>query len=228
MAHPPLHPQNERPPSVLTAGRTRDWPEYFRAMAGRPPRETLLEALDLHGPADPGDPPLAIDLGCGEGRDTAELLARGWRVLALDGHPEALLHLDRRTDADIAQAKRDGRLETRLALFEDLHELPEAALVNASFTLPFCPPEHFARVWGLVRAALRPGGFFAGQLFGDRDTWAAIPDRTHHTRGQALALLDGLTLHRFQEEEKDGEDCAGTKKHWHCFHVVAQRPHERA
>ncbi|MEC4815643.1 MAG: methyltransferase domain-containing protein [Scytonema sp. PMC 1069.18] len=35
----------------------------------------------------------AVDLGCGDGRDTVELLRQGWRVLAIDGEAEAIARL---------------------------------------------------------------------------------------------------------------------------------------
>jgi trans-aconitate methyltransferase len=40
----------------------------------------------------------AVDLGCGAGRDTAELLRRGWRVLAIDAEAEAIRRLLERRD----------------------------------------------------------------------------------------------------------------------------------
>ena len=42
--------------------------------------------------ATPADA-LAIDLGCGDGRDVVEILRRGWRVVAVDAEPEALRQL---------------------------------------------------------------------------------------------------------------------------------------
>nr|WP_312508672.1 class I SAM-dependent methyltransferase [Pseudomonas luteola] len=36
---------------------------------------------------------VALDLGCGTGRDTLELLARGWDVIAVDAQAEALERL---------------------------------------------------------------------------------------------------------------------------------------
>jgi tellurite methyltransferase len=59
-----------------TSNSQPDWVNYYQAVEGRPPRETLLKAL-AHFEADsPLDQTrLAIDLGCGDGRDTVELLA---------------------------------------------------------------------------------------------------------------------------------------------------------
>lgn len=162
--------------------------------------------------------PLAIDLGCGEGRDTVELLRRGWRVIAIDGHPDAFHRLRRREDLT-----KTEHLELRHAPFEGL-ELPRVQLVNASFSLPFCEPEHFAGLWATILGAIEPGGRFAGQLFGDRDDWATIEGRSHQTRAEAEALLAGLEVESFAEVEDDGKDALENPKHWHRFDVVARQP----
>jgi len=205
----------EDPPSAFACAHTRDWPGYFKAVAGKEARETLLEALQLFDA-----PGFAIDLGCGEGRDTVELLARGWRVLAIDGH-EMAVGLTNHHPRLPAEAR--DRLEVRHAEMETV-DLPPCDLLNASFALPFCRPEKFDDLWARIHAAIRPGGVLAGQLFGDRDGWARLPDRSHHTRRRVGQLLRGrYQPRRFQEEERDGQDSRGNTKHWHVFHLVARR-----
>src|SRR5262245_722378 len=149
------------------------WTRYYDA-AGDAPRDTLLAALERF--EDPGG---AVDLGCGTGRDTIELLRRGWRVTAVDAEPEAL----RRLLARVANGER-RLLETQASRYEDA-VLPACDLVNASWSLPFCTPQRFAEVWARIVASLRPGGRFSGQLFGDRDGWAPADDITFLTRGEA-------------------------------------------
>ncbi len=218
-------PQDSKPPA-WQAAETRDWIAYYDRVAGGEPRETLKLALgkfdDEREPGRSRPGPLAIDLGCGDGRDTAELIRRNWRVLAIDDHPEGLRRLRERSDADIKAALADGRLEIREQSFVQV-ELPACDLLNASFALPFCPPEQFAALWVKIVRAIEPAGRFAGQLFGDRDSWSIIEDRTHHTRDQAIALFDDFILERFNEEERDGEDAMSNHKHWHVFHVVARK-----
>jgi len=81
MTHPPTTPQGP----AFRHGFTRDWPEYFAVMEGKGPRETTVLALDRFAaegvPDADGDSPLAVDLGCGEGRDSAALLARSRRPI---------------------------------------------------------------------------------------------------------------------------------------------------
>lgn len=142
----------------------RNWSDYYRAVENRPPRETLLKALELFDLETISRERFAVDLGCGEGRDAVELLRRGWRVLGIDGQPEALSRLMSRPNI------LKERLETQVMRFEAI-SLPENVdLVNASFSLPFCPPAAFPSLWAKILACLRVGGRFSGQLFGDRDS----------------------------------------------------------
>ncbi len=213
-----LHPWDEIPPALLKPAHAyaaqRDWPGYFAAVAGKGPRETLIEALRLWGDRPPG---FAVDLAAGEGRDAAELVRRGWRVLAIDGHPQAIARMAARVDVPDW-----SRLRTVQAMMEDA-PLPECDLLNASFALPFCLPHRFAELWERIVSAVRPGGWFCGQLFGDRDTWAALPDRSHQTREQAMEMLARFDIAQFNEEDKDGADAHHHPKHWHVYHVVARK-----
>ncbi len=196
----------------------RDWSAYYSAVVGRPPRDTLLAALasfDAETSAD-GEK-FAVDLGCGDGRDTVELLKRGWRVLGIDGEQEAIARLLARPDIN-----RD-RLETQIVRFEQLI-LPEAVdLVNASFSLPFCPPEHFPSLWEKIVSCLRSGGRFCGQLFGDRDSWAVYTSMNHHTREQIEVLLQPFEIEMLEEEEHPGKTALGEEKYWHLFQIVARK-----
>jgi tellurite methyltransferase len=194
-----------------------DWTRYYEA-AGLEPRATLLDALRRFEEEEPRER-FAVDLGCGTGRDTLELLRRGWRVLAVDATAEAIERL--LADRDLSEAERE-RLETRVSRFETA-EWPPADLVNSSFALPFCPPVDFPAVWERVEASLRGGGHFSGHLFGDRDGWSDEADMTFHTRAQAEALFSRFELELFDEVEEDGKTAVGDAKHWHLFHVVARR-----
>ncbi|QQS40722.1 MAG: class I SAM-dependent methyltransferase [Acidobacteriota bacterium] len=193
-----------------------DWPGYFGAVQGKGPRETLVFALDLFEQEGRGGG-LAVDIAAGEGRDTVELLERGWSVVAMDNHPGAFPLLW----AQVSEELKPG-VKTVEVDFAKM-EIPECDLVNASFALPFCKPEHFPRLWGKIVAAIWPGGRFAGQFFGDRDSWASIPNRTHHSREEVTKLLEGFEIEMMREEEKDDPPDVRNPKHWQLFHVVARK-----
>ncbi len=215
-------PPDAQPPAHEAAAR-RDWVAYFDRMAGKPARETLTGALDAFGAVAPSAPPFAVDLGAGDGRDTAVMLERGWRVLAHDGHAEGLRRLRHRPAC--AAALAEGRLEVVHADFADI-EIPPANLVNASFSLPFCPPDAFPALWRKIDAALAPGARFSGQLFGDRDEWINLGGLTHLTRAQALDLFSDYVLESFREEDRPSTHKGEAHKHWHTFHIIARKRSE--
>ena len=199
----------------MASERDSDWREYYERTAGQPPRQTLLAALERFGTEANGR--RAVDLGCGDGRDTIELLRRGWRVLAVDAEPAAIARLEARPDLPPNCA-----LETRCARFEEA-SWPAVDLVNASFALPLCPPPRFPALWAKVETSLTPGGRFAGQLFGERDEWRGEPGITHLARADIERLLRGFAIEMLTEEETDTTTPYGKPKHWHLFHVVAQK-----
>ena len=205
------------------------WDEYNAAQAGRAPRDSLGAALDAvghsggTGQADdderpPHRAPVAIDLGCGEGVEVTALLESGWIVHAVDGEAAALTRLAERTPPEL----RD-RLHIHQVGYADVDVLPDADLVHASYSLPYCEPVHFHRLWAAVRAALRPGAVLACQLFGPHDDSYGNPEMTFHTADEVRALLTGLDVVELREEDADGTAYTGPK-HWHVFHVVARRP----
>ena len=190
-----------------------DWTRYYDDQAGRAVRSVVVGALIRRGDAPPG---VAIDIGCGEGTETRHLLANGWRVHAIDADPasEALV----RAGLTVGQL---ARLTFRRARFEDLGELPAADLVCSTFALPFCEPAACPALWSGIRASLKPGAWFAGELFGPHDSWSARPDMNFHDRADVQALLAGLTVHTLDEDDRAGQSAFGPR-HWHVFHLIAR------
>ena len=197
----------------------RDWTAYYQAVAGRPPRPTLLTALDrFETDQSVNSNPFAIDLGCGDGRDTVELLRRGWRVLGIDGQVDAITRLRNRLDVDL------NLLETRVERFESVTLRSSVDLVNASFSLPFCPPANFLELWKKIVTCLKAGGRFSGHFFGERDSWAVHSSMTHFTHQQLTALFQNCwEIEVFEEEEHPGKTPLGEERYWHIFHVVARK-----
>jgi tellurite methyltransferase len=188
------------------------WVDYYDGQGDREPRDLLLQALDSFDAE--GRVGVAVDLGAGQGFETAELLRRGWEVLAIDAEPDGIRRL-------LERVGEEPRLTTLVSPMQDA-ALPPADLVHASFSLPFCPPASFPGLWDRIRSAIRPDGRFTGELFGDRDTWASTESQmTFFDAAGARALFDGFDVESFVEEEEDDEEMP---KHWHVFHVIARQP----
>ncbi|MBS0547917.1 MAG: class I SAM-dependent methyltransferase [Proteobacteria bacterium] len=195
--------------------RSAGWAAYYTQLRDRPPRKTALAALDRFG--TPPDGALAIDLGCGDGRDVVEIVRRGWSVVAVDSEPTALQQLAAR---DMPGAERITPVLSRL---EDV-PLPLGVLwVNSSFAMPLCEPAKFHALWLRIAEELPAGGRFSGQWYGPRDSWVGREGMTFLSRKEAEHLLEGFEIEMFEEEEADRVTPRGNPKHWHIFHILARK-----
>lgn len=195
--------------------RSSSWEDFYRATQDSP-HWPLLERAAALAPARPGGG-RALDLGAGAGRDTRYLLERGFTVTAVDADPGSVARL---------AALPQERLRAVQSTFEDFAlDTATYDLINAQFTLPFVPPAHFFTVFARIKAALVPGGVFAGQFFGVHDEWN-MPGSgmTFLPRDEAEAQLGDLEVVEFRELEEDGSTAVGAAKHWHVFHILARKP----
>jgi tellurite methyltransferase len=201
-----------------TRRRRSPWLEHYKATAGRCPSDPLTKALALfESEMRSKRRRFGIDLGCGGGRDTFELLRRGWRVLAVDSEPEIIQWIN-----STVSPKYQAQLQTRVAFFEQL-KLPKCDLINASYSLPFCPPSQFDSLWRRIVVSLSTEGRFAGHLLGIRDAWSKDTDKTFHTIQQTANLLHAFEVEYFNEDEREGPTASGRRKHWHVFSIVARK-----
>jgi trans-aconitate methyltransferase len=191
------------------------WAVYNAGQRERAVRPLLTEVLALAGE---GRGRHAVDLGCGAGVESLALLEAGWTVHALDNDGASLAQLRQETAEELQHM-----LHTQVADLNELPGLPDADLIYAGYALPYTRPARFASMWATVLRGLRPGGWLAVNLFGDRDSWADNPEETFLTEADARALFVGLDIERFDVEDEDGMAFSGPK-HWHVFNVIARRP----
>ena len=186
------------------------WSDFYQITKERPPWPRLVTAVELLGYTGQ-----ALDLGCGAGRDTRYLLARGFEVTSVDREAASLAIL-----ADLPTE----HLHLVQAGFEDF-AFECYDLVNAHFALPFTRKDQFTAVFARLKASLKPRGIFVGQFFGVNDTWNTPENNmTFLSREQAHEQLAGLDTLEFVEEDQDGTTADGTQKHWHVYHIIARCP----
>ena len=192
-------------------GATWDRGAATSSRASLEPRPTLLEAAERF--AEPG---LAVDLGAGTGRDTLELLRRGWRVLAIDG---------RAGGGRTAPGARRGRRAARDARGARSSRPPgrRATLLNASFSLPFCPPALFPALWGRIVGSIVPRRTLRRPVLRRATTTGRGPGSIVQTRAEVEALLEPFEVELLDEFDGEGPTAIGKTKHWHVFHVVARK-----
>jgi len=100
-----------------------------------------------------------LELGCGAGGDTAEMLARGFDVRATDGSPEM---------AGVASRCLGRPVET--LLFHDLDEVEAYDAVWANACLLHVPRDELAKILARIWRALKAEGvFYASYKEGDGD-----------------------------------------------------------
>jgi len=90
-----------------------------------------------------------LELGCGAGGDSAEMIARGFDVTATDGSPEL---------AEVA-SRRLGRPVDTL-LFHQLDAVEAYHGVWANACLLHVPRDDLSGILSLIHRALKPGGAF--------------------------------------------------------------------
>ncbi len=195
--------------------KNKYWEAYFKAKLRDPPAGFVVEGLNAIQHNSPHK--VAIDLGCGVGHETVQLLQRGYNVVAVDGQAEAFDYLKQQPNI----GPYLGNLRTIVSSFEKLNfsELPQADVVVASFALPFMRASDFNGTWQKVVAKIKPGGYFIGNLFAPDFSFFADKFRgsmTFHSKPEALALFSGFEMLGFQEVKAPGTK-PGTINHYYVF-----------
>jgi SAM-dependent methyltransferase len=189
-----------------------DWNTYYKKHSVRNPREQTVRAAALCSEKEH-----ALDIGAGTLVESVFLLENGFKkVTAVDSSPET---------ATFAEGLDSERFSLQISSYQDF-EFPKHKydLVNAQFALPFYGEKDFGIFIEKIKDSLKPGGIFAGQLFGIRDGWNIESTKlAFQTNEEALHLLSGLELIEFIEEEKEGTTAAGKSKHWHIFHFIGRK-----
>lgn len=199
----------------MTEATNPTWREYYQKVAQRPPRRLLIDAVEHFS-----SPGVAIDLGCGGGIETRELLRRGWQVVAVDQESAALELLE-----ETVAAEDRARLTPYQATFDAL-KLPTADFVWAGLSLPFCEPRSFTQLWQVIARSLRIGGRFAGDLFGVQHAWRERDEMTFVTREQIEALLAAFDVERLDERAEERPTAFQGMQHWHSFDIIARKVRE--
>ncbi|MBM1145120.1 class I SAM-dependent methyltransferase [Alcanivorax sp. ZXX171] len=170
--------------------------------------------------AKPSLPRIAIDAGCGAGRDALFLIEEGYEVHAFDASEEAIARLEKSASGLLERV-----LLPRVCSFENF-EYPRSSLINACSSLFFCRPDAFPTAWEKMSQSLMKDGLFCGHFMGPNDSWASMGrgDLTVHSRSELEGLFAGnfdvLDIH---EHDAEGRTLLGRTKRWHTYSVLARK-----
>lgn len=198
--------------------------EYLQGTLGLSPRPALIEAaarFDNHGSR------VALDIGCGPGREVVALLGLGFRVVALDPYAEMIELTKNAVRSECPHP--NPKLELHLTTLERFAPcLPNAMfdLVHAGFVFPFIAGRDFPEAFGHTVRSMREGALLVAQFFGADDQFireARAGEMTSHDRASLSTLLDGFEILRYEEVNRAGNVGRGVAKWWHVHHVTAMK-----
>ncbi len=192
------------------------WEEYYETTFSQPPHKHLVSTIELLNNANTK---VAIDCGCGAGRDTSLLLKSGFEVFAFDQEAAAISYLEKRISDEFRE-----KLRCYTSNFSDFH-YPPCDLLNASFCLFFTDKTEFPIIWNKIQACIQPGGYFCGNFMGPEDTWAKNSDNplNYHYKDEVEELLQNFEIITLAERNELGATASGINKNWHIFTVIAKK-----
>ncbi|UIP29657.1 MULTISPECIES: class I SAM-dependent methyltransferase [Photobacterium] len=195
---------------------TIDWQTYLFPSALQAPRTHLVEAHQLLGERLRGK--VAVDCGCGHGRDTFYLLEQHYRVYAFDSNLESLRQLSTHP-----LAASNPLLDLQHCSFSE-YRFPKAHLVNASASLFFCPRTDFYGVWQKIVQCLNPGGIFCGHFLGMNDDDSDFSDKVMtHSKPELERLFSQFYVVSWQQRHEVSSRLTGEKRQWHIHTLIAMK-----
>ena len=160
---------------------------------------------------------IAIDLGCGAGNDSIYMIQNGWKVIAIDSEVSVIEQRSKELTVE-----QQNRLQIINKKFEEV-QLPEEDLILANYSIPFCNPEEFEKLWNKIQKSLKPSGIFAGVLFGINDGWSQRKNMTFKTKEEIGKMLKNFKIQLLEEKEFNRPTAMGKEKHWHIFKIIARK-----
>ena len=207
----------------------RDTPEVF----GSEPNTILVEHADLIEPSA-----TALDLGCGQGRNTFFLARRKISVEALDSSIEAV-----RT-VEVVAAKEELPIRTIHGEFEDLQPKPDGyAAILVFGVIPDLKREQVTALAAVVEKILAPNGLLFITAFGTWDPgfgrhkskWTEDSEnsfcsldgvvRTYLEPGELVTLFPGLdVIHSWEGLGPEHRHGDGSPERHGLAEAVFRRP----
>jgi SAM-dependent methyltransferase len=188
------------------------WEEYYETTQDAEPHQNVV--MFLRKNRKPG---IAVDLGCGAGRDTVLLLKHGWTVVSYDINNNAQYILERITPEE----------RSRFTFVKSRHqdaEIPKCDLVVANDSMHYLSKEEFKTIIDKIYDSLNPNGDFIAEFLGNKDDWAKNdPDNEFISLKELREIMGNrFEIEAFREHEVDKPTLEGEQKHWHTVSVITR------
>ena len=127
--------------------------KYYDVTKNAKPHLNVRNFINLN--VSPGR---AVDLGCGAGRDTIELLKNNWNVLSIDKEDtESIIR-------EQLEQKESNNFKFKKCCFGEM-KLPKVNLIVANFSLPFSKKGFFCYIWKNITNSLSNERVFCRKFF---------------------------------------------------------------
>jgi SAM-dependent methyltransferase len=193
------------------------WQEYIEKSKARPLRPLFVKSTEFLQTLQSSQK-VAVDLGCGSGEETQELLRLGWEVFAFDKEPTALKTTESGLNAPLL-----SQLHSHCLPFEEISELPKNYLVHSYHALPFCDVDHFDRLLQAITESIVKNGFFVGTFFGNNDEWVRADRALGVNRTELEYHFGQFEFIHFRESDHVGSTLLNGPKHWHVIELIARK-----
>lgn len=186
--------------------------EYYAATQDAEPHQNLV--MFLRKGKKPG---IAVDLGCGAGRDTVLLLKNGWTVIAYDIN----------NNADYILPKLTPEERNRFTFVQACHqvaEIPKCDLVVANNSMHYLKRDEFKAIIDKIYDSLNTNGEFIAEFLGSKDDWAKNnPNDAYYSLRELRELMGNkFEFEAFREHEFDKPTLDGQPKHWQTISVMTR------
>ena len=172
----------------------------------------LLKKFFMYGYNKKLNGNIAIDLGCGAGNDTVELINNGFTVTAIDSEVGVKEILQRRIpDSE--------KLNIIINDFSKI-ELPKADLITANMSLFFVKDNFNIFITNMLKS-INENGFFVGNFLGKEDDWKE--SNTTVEKEKLLEYFKNFDINYFSEEKYYKDTALGKNKFWHVYTIIAQK-----
>lgn len=189
------------------------WEVYYEKNINRNLRPLYLKAIQYLS----SDDWTAMELGCGVGTETLDLLKRGFNVTAIDQEPKAIEFLLERCQ------KFKKNLQTKISKFENIQEWPKVDFLYAFHSLPFCNETHFDEILVASINSVRKKGLFVASFFGHQDDWMLSKKCVGIEEQKIRNLLNNFEIIYFNEIKEVGNTVKDGEKMWHVIEIIARQ-----
>ncbi len=153
-----------------------------------------------------------LELGCGSGRDSAHMLARGFDVMPTDGSPEMAKLAERRLGRPVA-----------ILPFEQLEAIDLYDAVWANACLLHVPRPKLSEILARIRNALKTGGLFHASFKAGTSDGRDRFDRYYNypTQDWLFEQYRDAGWETVRIVPRDGDAYDGEPTHWLHVHATS-------